>query len=89
MYEGMLFDLALNVEYYVESDGVKSPTYLMTLVDLPAVKTLDLEYRFPAYTRLPPRWWKAEATWRRSRAHGESGHRIHNADHRGAHRDGR
>jgi len=25
MYEGMLFDLALNVEYYVESDGVKSP----------------------------------------------------------------
>jgi hypothetical protein len=26
----------------------------MTLVDLPAVKTLDLEYRFPAYTRLPP-----------------------------------
>ncbi|MEO6222854.1 MAG: DUF4175 family protein, partial [Vicinamibacterales bacterium] len=54
MYEGMLFDLALNVEYYVESDGVRSPTYLMTLVDLPAVKTLDLEYRFPAYTRLPP-----------------------------------
>src|SRR5687767_1197890 len=54
MYEGMLFDLPLNVEYYVESDGVKSPTFLMTLVDLPAVKTLDLEYRFPAYTRLPP-----------------------------------
>jgi hypothetical protein len=54
MYEGMLFDLALNVEYFVESDGVKSPTYLMTLVDLPAVKTLDLEYRFPSYTRLPP-----------------------------------
>ncbi|MCR4375507.1 MAG: hypothetical protein NUW22_11715, partial [Acidobacteria bacterium] len=54
MFEGMLFDLMLNVEYYIESDGVRSNTYLMTLVDLPAVKTLDLEYRFPAYTRLPP-----------------------------------
>jgi len=54
MFEGMLFDLMLNVEYYIESDGIKSGTHIITLVDLPAVKTLDLEYRFPAYTRLPP-----------------------------------
>ena len=31
-----------------------SPTYTMTLVELPAVETLELEYVFPAYTGLPP-----------------------------------
>ena len=33
---------------------MRSPTFTMQLVDLPAVKQLDLEYRFPAYTGLPP-----------------------------------
>ena len=33
---------------------MKSPTYSMTVVELPAVDTLELEYVFPAYTGLPP-----------------------------------
>ena len=33
---------------------MQSPTFTMTLVDLPAVKQLDLEYHFPAYTGLAP-----------------------------------
>ncbi len=54
MFEGMLFDLKTSIEYYVEADGVKSPTYDMTVVELPAVANLELEYIFPAYTGLPP-----------------------------------
>ena len=53
-FEGMLFDLKKPLSYYVEADGVTSPTYKMTLVELPAVETLELEYVFPAYTGLPP-----------------------------------
>lgn len=54
-YDGILFDLAEGFEYYVEASGVKSPTYTVTVVELPYVKQLDLEYRFPAYTGLEPR----------------------------------
>jgi hypothetical protein len=53
-FEGMLFDLEKPIEYYVEADGVKSPTYSMTIVELPAVAKMELEYVFPAYTGLPP-----------------------------------
>src|SRR5262249_7988734 len=53
-FEGMLFHLDAPLEYYVESNGVRSPTFSMQLVDLPAVRQLDLEYRYPAYTGLPP-----------------------------------
>ncbi|MGE3345566.1 MAG: DUF4175 family protein, partial [Vicinamibacterales bacterium] len=53
MFEGILFDVMLDTEYFVESDGVRSDTFRMTMVDLPAVKTMDHEYRFPAYTKLP------------------------------------
>ena len=57
-FEGMLFHLEKPTEYYVESNGVRSPTFTLAVVDLPTVKQLDLEYRFPAYTGLAPR--KAE-----------------------------
>ncbi len=54
-YEGMLFDLAGPVDYFVEAAGVKSTTYTLKVVDLPYVQKLDLEYHFPAYTGLEPR----------------------------------
>ena len=57
-FEGMLFHLEKPTEYYVESNGVRSGKFMLTVVDLPTVKDLDLEYRFPAYTGLAPR--KAE-----------------------------
>ena len=53
-FEGMLFNVSKPVEYYVDSDGVGSPTYSMKVVNLPAVEKLELEYVFPAYTGLPP-----------------------------------
>jgi uncharacterized protein DUF4175 len=54
-FEGMLFHLDKTTEYYVESNGVRSPRYSLSVVDLPTVRQLDLEYRFPAYTNLAPR----------------------------------
>ncbi len=54
-YDGMLFDLAEGLEYYVEAAGVKSRAFTLKVVELPYVKQLDLEYHFPAYTGLEPR----------------------------------
>ena len=53
-FEGMVFHLEKPIDYYVESGGVRSPIFTMTLVDLPAVRQLELEYHFPAYTGLAP-----------------------------------
>jgi len=53
-FEGMLFDVKSQIQYYVESDDVRSATYTMKVVKLPAVGKLELEYVFPAYTGLAP-----------------------------------
>ena len=54
-FEGVMFHLDKQTEYFVESNGVHSPTFTLEVLDLPTVQQLDLEYRFPAYTQLPPR----------------------------------
>ncbi len=54
-FEGVLFHLEKTTEYYVESNGVRSPAFSMTVVELPTVDRLVLEYHFPAYTGLQPR----------------------------------
>ncbi|MBW8895198.1 MAG: hypothetical protein JF613_03310, partial [Acidobacteria bacterium] len=53
-YEGMLFDLAAPIEYFVEANGVNSKHFNLKVVDLPYVQRLELEYHFPAYTGLAP-----------------------------------
>ena len=53
-YELLLFELTEQTEYFVEVDGVRSPVYRIDVADLPYVERLDLEYRYPAYTGLPP-----------------------------------
>ncbi|HVW05483.1 MAG TPA: DUF4175 family protein, partial [Vicinamibacterales bacterium] len=53
-FEGMMFDIKSPLEYYVEADGVRSATYSMKVVELPAVENLELEYVFPSYTGLAP-----------------------------------
>src|SRR5580765_5296118 len=57
-FEGMLFHLEKETEYFVESNGVHSNTFKLSVVNLPTVAELEVEYRFPAYTNLAPR--KAE-----------------------------
>ncbi|MBW8867671.1 MAG: DUF4175 family protein, partial [Acidobacteria bacterium] len=54
-FEGMLFHLEKQTEYYVESNGVRSEKFSLAVVDLPTVQQMDLEYRFPAYTGMEPR----------------------------------
>ena len=53
-YEGMVFDVAEPLEYFVEADGVRSPVFTLKVVDVPYVQRLELEYHFPAYTGLEP-----------------------------------
>ncbi len=53
-YEGMLFDLAAPISYFVEANGVRSEVFTLKVVELPYVQRLELEYHFPAYTGLPP-----------------------------------
>ncbi|HEX6973048.1 MAG TPA: DUF4175 family protein, partial [Vicinamibacterales bacterium] len=53
-YEGMLFDLAAPLDYFVEAAGVRSAVYTLKVVELPYVSRLELEYHFPDYTGLPP-----------------------------------
>ena len=53
-FEGLLFNVAAPVEYQVEADGTSSPVFTLTVVDLPYVQQLKLEYRFPAYAGLDP-----------------------------------
>lgn len=53
-FSARLFDVTAGSEYVVEAAGVRSPVYRIVVSDLPAARRLDLEYRFPAYTRRPP-----------------------------------
>ena len=53
-FTARLFDIGEDAEYYVESNGVRSAPFRLTVKDLPAVRRLDLELRFPAYTGLAP-----------------------------------
>ncbi len=54
-YEALLLNVAEETAYYVEADGVRSAVFAIGVADLPAVETLGMTYRFPAYTGLPPR----------------------------------
>jgi hypothetical protein len=45
-----LFDIAERTEYYVESNGIRSALFRIDVANLPYVKKIDLEYRYPSYT---------------------------------------
>ena len=51
-FSARLFDLDADVEYYIESSGVRSGVFKLTVRNLPAVRKIDLELRYPAYTGL-------------------------------------
>src|SRR4029450_13953715 len=53
-YGFRLFDIGAKTEYIVESNGVRSSPYTIDVANLPYVKRMDIEYRFPAYTQLEP-----------------------------------
>src|SRR3954463_130475 len=49
-----LFDIGNKTQYALESNGVRSQTYTLDVANLPYVKTIGLQYRYPAYTQLEP-----------------------------------
>ncbi|MFN8062549.1 MAG: DUF4175 family protein [Vicinamibacterales bacterium] len=53
-YEGLIVDVPGPVDYFVESSGVRSPVFTLSVVDVPFVERLELVYEFPAHTRLAP-----------------------------------
>lgn len=40
------------LQYYVEAQGVRSPQYRLSVVDVPHVERLEVRYHYPAYTGL-------------------------------------
>ena len=51
-YGFLLLDVDSATDYFVEASGVRSPLYRIQVADIPYVKQVDLEYRYPAYTGL-------------------------------------
>ena len=49
-----LFDVTERMEYVVEANGVRSRRFIVTVADLPAVKNLALELKYPAFTGMAP-----------------------------------
>jgi hypothetical protein len=54
-YDLLLLNLTEETEYFVEANGVRSPTFTIEVADLPYVDRMDHTYYFPAYTGLEPR----------------------------------
>ncbi len=52
-FTSRLFDVAAAVDYFVESEGVRSPAFRLTVVDLPAVRSVSATIEPPRYTGLP------------------------------------
>lgn len=52
-YRYSIFNIQDSLEYFVESNGVRSDVFKLTVVDLPYVKQLDITLNFPAFSRLP------------------------------------
>jgi hypothetical protein len=48
-----IFNIQDSVEYFVESNTIRSEVHKLNVVDLPYVKQLDLTLNFPAFTNLP------------------------------------
>jgi hypothetical protein len=53
-YQFILAGLPENVEYYVTAGPLVSPHYKMRVVDLPAVKAIQVTYHYPAWTGMKP-----------------------------------
>src|SRR5262245_57435572 len=48
-----LFNVQDSIEYFVESNTIRSEVFKLNVVDLPFVKQLDLVLAFPSFTHLP------------------------------------
>ncbi len=51
-FQFLFAGLSDSVEYYVEAGGMRSPSYRLTVVDLPALKRVRVTYRYPGWLGL-------------------------------------
>src|SRR5581483_6117960 len=51
-FQFFIFNIQDPIEYFVESNGVKSEVFKFDVADLPYVKRIDLMLQFPAYTHI-------------------------------------
>lgn len=54
-FEAVIFDIDAATDYYIEAKAVRSPTYRIEVVEAPFVKSIALEYNYPAYTGMRSR----------------------------------
>src|SRR5690606_26547886 len=54
VFELRLFNVSDSTEYYVESQGIRSPIHRISVLDLPYVRQMQVELVYPAYTGLEP-----------------------------------
>ncbi|MHB1326777.1 MAG: DUF4175 family protein [Gemmatimonadales bacterium] len=52
-FTSRLFDVDAPVDYFIESEGVRSAGFRLTVVDLPAVRSVSATIEPPRYTGLP------------------------------------
>ena len=49
----LLMDVGNSIEYFVESGGIRSPNYKISVTDIPHIERLEVRYQYPRYTGLP------------------------------------
>ena len=49
----LLMNVQQQIDYYVESNGVRSPKHTISVIAVPRVDRLEVRYRYPAYTGRP------------------------------------
>ncbi len=52
----LLVDIQNSHQYYVSSEGVRSPVYSLNVAEQAHVDSIDLTYNFPAYTGMSPQF---------------------------------
>ena len=55
VFRHLLVGIPDATDYFVEAEGVRSPTYRIEVEDVPRVARISLTYRYPAHTGLGPR----------------------------------
>ena len=51
----LLMNVQQKIDYYVESNGVRSPKHTVSVIEVPRVERLEVHYHFPAYSGRPDR----------------------------------
>jgi len=49
----LLMNVQQKIDYYVEANGVRSPTHTISVIAVPRVDRLEVHYHFPSYAGLP------------------------------------